>query len=298
MRVAVASGKGGTGKTTVSASLAVVRAERGASAYVDCDVEEPNGHIFLKPDVDSTDPVTVAVPEIDSSACTRCGACARFCRYNALACLPDGVLVFDELCHGCGGCSLVCPAGAIAERPRPVGVIESGSAGGVRYLGGRLAVGEVMAPPVVRALKARLPEDGLVVLDAPPGTSCLMVESVRGADFALLVTEPTPFGLNDLELAVETVRVLGLPFGVVINRCDVGDDRVRRYCADEGIELLLEIPNDRAVAEAYAVGTLPVEVLPEFRARMEALADAVIARAGGVAEKAGDARSPERRERS
>jgi len=284
VRLAVASGKGGTGKTTLSASLAVVQAERGRrGAYVDCDVEEPNGHIFLKPEIVSSDPVTVPVPEIDAAICTKCGACSRLCRYNALACLPNRVLVFEELCHGCGGCSLVCPAGAITERPRPVGVVEEGSAGGVAYLGGRLTVGEVMATPVIRALKARLPEDGLVVLDAPPGTSCPMVEAVRGADFVLLVTEPTPFGLNDLELAVGTVRVLDLPFAVVVNRCDVGDDRVRTYCRGEGIEILLEIPNDRSVAEAYAVGTLPVGVLPEFRAGIETLVDAVEARVEGAA---------------
>jgi len=274
-RIAIASGKGGTGKTTVAVNLAWVLAARGVAVqYLDCDVEEPNGHLFLDPQIESTDAVGIPVPVVDESKCTACGTCAKVCPYHAIAVLKKP-LVFPELCHGCGGCTLACPAGAIREEPRAIGVVEAGNAGGMRFAQGRLNVGEAMAPPLIRAVKRRALAAGVVLLDAPPGTACPVVTAVRDSDSVLLVTEPTPFGLNDLELAVATVRQLGLPCGVVVNRADVGDGRVRSYCETEGICIVAELPDDRGAAEAYSRGQLLVEVLPEWRTRFEALADAL-----------------------
>lgn len=284
-RVAVASGKGGTGKTTVAVNLAVVAALRDGIpvGYVDCDVEEPNGHIFLQPDLTGRETVMVPVPAVDESICTACGECSRICQFNAIALIIDKVITFPELCHGCGGCMLACPVDAITETDRGVGVVETGCASTSRrendprihFVHGALNVGEAMPVPVIRAVRTRVPDTPLVFLDAPPGTSCAMVESVRDADFVLLVTEPTPFGLNDLAIAVDTVRELGLPAGVVVNRHGVGDERVRSYCRDEGIDILAEIPDDRRVAEVYSRGGIVAEELPEYARRYEELLDAL-----------------------
>jgi len=264
MRIAIASGKGGTGKTTVAVNLAVVLADSGlAVQYLDCDVEEPNGHIFLKPEITSTQTVGIPIPVVDAEKCTGCRKCAEVCQYHAIAVLKKA-LVFPELCHGCGGCALVCPAGAIREENRPIGVVETGQADGVAFVQGRLNVGEPMAPPLIRAVQKRTIADGVAIFDAPPGTSCPVVTTARDADFVLLVTEPTPFGLNDLRLAVEMIRQLGVRYGVVINRADSGDGRVRDFCLAENIPVLLEIPDDRRVAEAYSRGQMTVRVLPEW----------------------------------
>jgi len=265
VRIAVASGKGGTGKTTVSTNLAVSLASDGRSVlYADCDVEEPNGHIFLKPTITHTARIGVPIPEIDMSKCTGCKKCGEACQFSAILCIDKEVLTFRELCHGCGACSLVCPENAISEIQREIGDIEQGSANGIGFVHGSMRVGEAMSTPLINAVKERLPEEGIAILDAPPGTSCPVIEAVKGADFVLLVTEPTPFGLNDLILAVEMVRALDLEFGLVINRCDVGDDEVRLYCAREKIPLLLEIPDDRRIAEAYSRGQMAVEAIPEL----------------------------------
>jgi MinD superfamily P-loop ATPase len=266
IRIAVASGKGGTGKTTIATSLAVALAAGGARvAYVDCDVEEPNGHIFLKPTMEQRRAVSIPVPEVDETRCTLCGACGTACRYSAILVLPKKVLTFPKLCHGCGGCTLACPEGAIREVPRVTGVVDTGVSGQVTFLQGTLDIGEAMAPPVIRAVLAEAPSDCAVVIDAPPGTSCPVIESVRTADVVLLVTEPTPFGLNDLKLAVEMLRVLGLPFGVAVNRAGIGDNAVFDYCAEERIPVLLEIPNDLAIARAYSRGVLAVSALPGLK---------------------------------
>jgi MinD superfamily P-loop ATPase len=288
INVAVASGKGGTGKTTVAVNCAIVAAGRvrGRVAYVDCDVEEPNGRIFLDPEITVRETVTVPVPVVDESACTACGECSSFCRFNAIALVLDRVLTFPELCHGCGGCSIVCPSNAITETLRGVGMVETGRVPAtlygwtgrersIHFVDGTLNVKEAMAVPVIREVKKRIPEASIVFLDAPPGTSCAMVESVRGADYVLLVTEPTPFGLNDLAIAVETVRELGLTAGVVVNRHGAGDERVRSYCRDEGMEILAEIPDDRRVAEVYSRGGLVAEELPEYRGLYEKLLDEI-----------------------
>ncbi len=265
MKIAIASGKGGTGKTTVAVNLAWTLASMNKPVqYLDCDVEEPNGHIFLKPQITSTTSVGIPVPVVDEVKCTGCRKCAEVCQYHAIAVLKKA-LVFPELCHGCGGCALVCPAGAIRDDNRPVGVVETGQAGGVSFAQGLLNVGEPMAPPLIRAVKKKVITDGVAIFDAPPGTSCPVVTSVRDADYVLLVTEPTPFGLNDLKLAVEMLRQLGLRQGVVINRADSGDQRVSEYCQAVAIPVLLEIPDDRRVAEAYSRGHIAVRVLPEWR---------------------------------
>jgi MinD superfamily P-loop ATPase len=263
--LAIASGKGGTGKTTVAVNLALVAAERGQGVQLlDCDVEEPNAHIFLRPEVAERQPVSVPVPEVDESKCTACGECGRICQFSAIVSLGSKALVFPELCHGCGGCALVCEAEAISEVPREVGVVEVGRAGWVDFAGGRLRVGEAMSPPLIRAVRARSGKEGLTIIDAPPGTSCPVIASIRNCDHVVLVTEPTPFGMHDLVLAVETVRKLEGRFGVVINRSDVGDDRVLRYCAEEKIPVLARIPDDRRIAEAYSRGEPLVKAVPEY----------------------------------
>ncbi len=269
MIVAVASGKGGTGKTTVSANLARVR---DGVTLLDCDVEEPNVHLFLKGEAaGGPEEVSIPVPEVDEGLCDGCGECGRFCAFKALAVLAKRVLVFPELCHGCGGCARVCPKGAIREVPKRVGVVESMRAGALDVVQGRLDVGVAMAPPLIRAVKAKIPEAGDAILDAPPGTSCPVVVTLRETDVVALVTEPTPFGLHDLKLAVALVRELGIPFGVVINRVDGADERIASYCRENSVPVLAEIPDDRRIAEAYSRGELLVDVLPEYRSLLEGL---------------------------
>ena len=272
MRIAIASGKGGTGKTTVAVNLAWMLSGMGKPVqYLDCDVEEPNGHIFLKPQIMATASVGISVPVVDEQKCTACRKCAEICQYHAIAVLKKA-LVFPELCHGCGGCAIVCPAGAIREQDRAIGVVEtghairpdSGQAAGVAFVQGRLNIGEPTAPPLIRAVKKAI-SNGVAILDAPPGTSCPVVTTVRDADYVLLVTEPTPFGLNDLKLAVEMLRQLRIRHGVVINRADSGDRRVLDYCEAEAIPVLLELPDDRRVAAAYSRGQLALEAVPEWR---------------------------------
>jgi MinD superfamily P-loop ATPase len=265
MIIAIASGKGGTGKTTVAVNLAIVAGDSGqAVQLLDCDVEEPNSHIFLHPEISEEIVVGVPVPEVDEDKCDACGACGKICQYSAIVTLGSKPLVFAALCHGCGGCALVCPRSAISEVDREVGVVEKGTAGNVEFVGGRMRVGEAMSPPLIRAVKQRLKPESLSILDAPPGTSCPVIATVRGADYVVLVTEPTPFGMHDLVLAVETVRKLEQPFGVVINRSDIGDDRVERYCAEENIDLLAQIPDDRRIAEEYSRGHAMVTAIPEY----------------------------------
>lgn len=264
MIIAIASGKGGTGKTTVSANLA--RIAGASSILFDCDVEEPNAGLFLRGEcVGDPEDVTQPIPEIDESLCDGCKACSNFCEYKALAVLGTKVLVFPELCHGCGGCIRVCPQGAMTEVRRKVGVIETLKSGDVTLIQGRLNVGGAMASPVIHAVKSKIDPSRDAILDAPPGTACPVVATMRGSDYVVLVTEPTPFGLNDLKLAIDLARELKLPFGVVVNRAGSGDQRVQDYCAKESITLLAEIPDDRRIAEAYSRGELAVDVLPEYK---------------------------------
>jgi MinD superfamily P-loop ATPase len=281
MLLAIASGKGGTGKTTVAVNLAVAAAREGHDVQLlDCDVEEPNCHLFLDPgDADCRDAVA-RVPVVDDSACDGCGACAEICRFNALAAVGDGVLVFTELCHGCGGCRLVCPRRAIDFRDRRIGELRDARTAGLRLTWGRLRVGEALVPPVIDQVRSLRGDAGLVLVDAPPGTSCAAIAALRGSDFAVLVTEPTPFGLNDLVMAVDVVRRLGIPCGVIVNRAGAGDDRVHDWCRREGVDFLLEIPDDRRVAEAYARGELVLDAVPETAALFRGLVRTLTARRG------------------
>lgn len=265
MIIAVASGKGGTGKTTLSVNLALCAGE--SVRLLDCDVEEPNAHLFLRPDIQERKTIGLSVPSVDPAKCTGCGRCAEFCRFNAIAALKSGAMVFPELCHGCGGCAMLCPRKAITEVSREIGVLETGTTNGMDFVHGRLRVGEAMSPPLIRAVKCHATPDRLNIIDAPPGTSCPVISAIEGVDFCLLVTEPTPFGLHDLSLAVDMVRQIGVPFGVAVNRCDIGDDRVNEYCRKESIPILFELPEDRRVAEAYSRGEPIVLALPEYRER-------------------------------
>jgi len=272
MIVSVASGKGGTGKTLVATSLVLSLRENGETVQLlDCDVEEPNDHVFLKPTITDSKPVSILVPGIDEGRCTHCGKCAEICVYHAIAVLGDHVLSFPQLCHGCGACSYLCPENAISEEARQTGVIELGHSDGLGFAQGRLTVGEAMAPPVIRKVKEYANKEGTVIVDVPPGTSCPVVEAIKDSDFCLLVTEPTPFGLNDLTLAVETVRELAIPCGVVLNRAGVGDNKVEEYCQREKVPVLLTIPLDTGIARLYARGIPLVEGLPEWRDRFRQL---------------------------
>jgi len=277
MKIAIASGKGGTGKTTIATNLAYSIAQMGrAVQYLDCDVEEPNGHIFLKPDIEETQNVTIGVPEVDTELCNGCGKCGQLCQYSAIICLKDTVMTFEQLCHSCGGCKLVCPTGAISEKEKPIGFIDLGSADNIKFVQGRLNVGDVRSPALIKKVKERAANDGMVIIDAPPGTSCPVIEAIKGADFCLLVTEPTPFGLNDLRLAVGMVRELNLPFAVIVNRSNLGDEQVYHYCDKTNIEIVLEIPDDRRIAEAYSVGEMIVSVMPEYETEFAGLYENIL----------------------
>ncbi len=265
MIISVASGKGGTGKTLVATSLALSLKDSYRVKLLDCDVEEPDDHIFIKPDIDKSETVSIPVPIIDKTKCTRCGRCAEVCVYHAIAVTDKIVLTFPELCHGCGACSYLCPEKAITEEHREIGVVESGTADGLAFAQGCLTVGEAMAPPVIRKVKAQANTDGVVIIDAPPGTSCPVVETIKNSEFCILVTEPTPFGLNDLKLAVATVKELDVSCGVVINRVGAGDSGVEDYCRQENIPVLMTIPLDMEIARLYSRGITLAEGKPEWR---------------------------------
>jgi len=265
MIISVASGKGGTGKTLVATNLALSLDGEGAVRILDCDVEEPNDHIFLRPTLDQSKPVYISVPQIDQEKCTYCGKCAEVCAFNALAVINNKVLVFPELCHGCGACSYLCPEGAITEVGRGIGVVETGYSKGVEFVHGKIDVGQAMAPPIIREVKRYVSSKGTTIIDVSPGTSCPVVEAVKGSDFCILVTEPTPFGLNDLSLAVEMIREVGIPCGIVLNRAGVGDDKTEGYCLREDIPILLQIPLDTDIARLYSQGVPLVEGSSHWR---------------------------------
>jgi MinD superfamily P-loop ATPase len=269
MRISIASGKGGTGKTTVATGLAL---SIGTGVrFLDCDVEAPNAHLFLHPEFHREIPVGVPVPAVNPERCNGCGKCAEICRYNAIAALGGAVLTFPELCHGCGGCMEICPEKAVTETSRHIGTIEVGDAGGIAFIHGKLRIGEAMSPPLIRAVIRMAGSEELTIIDAPPGTSCPVITAIKDSDFVLLVSEPTPFGLHDLKLAVAAVRILGIPHGLVINRSDIGDAQLRTYAENENIPILMEIPFDREIATAYSNGIPMVEALPRWRAHFAEL---------------------------
>jgi MinD superfamily P-loop ATPase len=278
LKIAVASGKGGTGKTSVAVNLAL---SLGGVQVLDCDVEEPNAHILLRPEVEETIPVDLLVPKIIEERCDYCGKCARFCQYNALFVVGETAMVFPELCHSCGGCSIVCPRDAIVEKPRQIGRVLKGSAGDIDLVYGEINVGEPLSVPVISAVKKHIRKGSTVILDAPPGTACPVVETVHGTDFCLLVTEPTPFGLHDLQIAVEVVRELGVPMGVVVNFAGIGDRGVYDFCEKRDIPIMMEIPFDRRIAELYSRGMPFVTAMPEWKKRFMDLAEGI----GGEVDK-------------
>jgi len=272
LRIVVASGKGGTGKTSLAVGLAL--ASDGAQ-LLDCDVEEPNAYIFLRPECVSEEFVELSVPKIIEDKCNYCGECARFCQYRALFVAGETSLVFPQLCHSCGGCKLVCPRSAIVEEPRRIGKIFKGKAGGVELVYGELDVGEPMSVPLISAVKRSARKSGIVILDAPPGTACPLAETVDGSDYVILATEPTPFGLHDLEITVKVVSQIGVPHGVIINFASTGDKRVNSYCEKMKIPILMEIPFDKRIAELYSRGISFTEEMPEWKEKLRALLDSI-----------------------
>ena len=272
MIISIASGKGGTGKTTVAVNLALSLEN---VQLIDCDVEEPNDHIFLNPDIEKIEDVHVECPVIDKERCDLCGQCARFCMYNAIAVTKNGVIVFPELCHSCGGCKLVCPRDAITYERRAIGKIKSGRAKHVEFHTGVMNPGEIRATPIVKQLKKKVDGKKYAILDAPPGAGCLVIEAIEDSDFCILVTEPTPFGLYDLKLAVDVVRKLRIPFGVVINKDGIGDRRVEVFCSREEIPILMKIPFDRKIADLYSKGVPFVLEMEEWKERFRMMVDEI-----------------------
>jgi len=275
INLVVASGKGGTGKTTIAVNLALSLEEKNVQ-LLDCDVEEPNAHLFLKPVIESSVEVGIPVPDVDLEKCNFCGRCAQVCAFNALAVFQDQVMVLAELCHGCGSCAYLCPEKAIREVERPIGVIECGKTGDLAFAHGRLNPGEAMSPPLINAVKKLILPESITIIDAPPGTSCPVVTAVNDCDFCLLVTEPTPFGLNDLDLAYQVVTRLDIPAGVVINRCDLGDSGVEDYCRKNDLPVLQKIPFDLDMAKLYARGEPAALHLPAWRNSFIELFDQII----------------------
>jgi len=269
MIISVASGKGGTGKTTIATNLAV--SIGSGVQLLDCDVEEPNAHLFLKPEIQHAETVSTPVPEIDKQKCSLCRKCVDICRFKVIAIAGQTILAFPELCHSCGGCMIVCPEEAISETGRELGMLETGMSNAIEFGHGRLRVGEAMSPPLINKVRSLVKPEIVNIIDAPPGTSCPVIAAMKATDFVLMVTEPTPFGLHDLKLAVEAVKLLNIPCGLVINRADIGNDDVRQYAQAENLPILMEIPFDRKIAEAYSEGRMIVEVLPEWRPKFFAL---------------------------
>jgi len=276
--ISIAAGKGGTGKTLVATSLAVALNGAGSrgTELLDCDVEAPNAHLLLCPHIAHRQPVTVRVPQVSKPLCTHCGRCAEVCQFSAIAVIRDAVVTFPELCAGCGACAFICPADAIIEVEREVGVLDKGVTDeGIDFYQGRAHVGEQRSGPVIRAVKGQIHADAVTIIDAPPGTACPMQETIADTDYCILVTEPTPFGLSDLGAAVETCRQLRVPCGVIVNRDGIGNAPIGEYCAREGLPILLRIPHERQIAEAYSRGDTLVHAFPEWQAPLRRIHESI-----------------------
>ncbi|MEW6187047.1 MAG: ATP-binding protein [Thermodesulfobacteriota bacterium] len=269
MIISVASGKGGTGKTSIAVALA--QSLEVPVQLLDCDVEAPNGHIFMKPRWEKKEVVYAEIPRVEEGKCTYCRACSQLCQFKAILVLGETILTFPEMCHACGGCFLVCEPKALIPDRKELGEIEEGRSGPIRFVHGRLKIGEPMSPPLIREVKKHIPKERLTIIDAPPGTSCPVIQTVKGSDYTLLVTEPTPFGLFDLKLAIAALENLKNPCGVILNRADIGTLETRDYLQSKGIPLLMEIPFDRRIAEGYARGQSLVEVFPEWKEKFQKL---------------------------
>lgn len=268
MIVSVASGKGGTGKTSVAVNIALSIEN---VQYLDCDVEEPNAHLLLHPEINREKPVNILVPTVNKELCNYCRKCSDFCQFNAILVVSDDVLIFKNLCHSCGGCAIVCPEQAIGEEPRAIGSLKFGSISNLDLVYGELQVGEAMAVPLIKEVKRQISKDKNVILDSPPGTSCPVVETVKESDYCILVTEPTPFGLHDLKITVQVLKDMKIPFGVVINRAGIGDKEVHKYCKEKNIPMLLEIPFMKRIAELYSRG-IPFSLeMPEWKEKFQTL---------------------------
>jgi MinD superfamily P-loop ATPase len=263
MNIAVLSGKGGTGKTFVSVNLSCVA---GRAAYVDCDVEEPNGHLFFKPQITRKTPVTVSIPQVDAAKCTGCRVCVDFCQFNALALIRQKLMVFQEICHSCGGCVLFCPEKALEERQREIGRIEEGQTGRVSFLSGCLNTGEVSGVPIIRKMMSMLPGECTAVFDCPPGSACAVMESILKADYCLLVAEPTLFGVHNLAMVHELVRLFGKPFGAVLNKCLPGSNPAQRFCEEHNIPVLAKIPYDQKLGRINSQGLVAVRESRRYQA--------------------------------
>lgn len=270
MKIAIVSGKGGTGKTTVATNLANVVSKKSRIQLLDADVEEPNSHLFLDIEYLEREEVKLLIPQVDNEKCTRCGKCAESCQFGAISVFNTGVLVFDNLCHGCGLCKMVCPSGAISEKEKTIGSIKLGKINDNFSFGtGLLNIGEPSGVRIIRKLKKSIDKSKTVIIDAPPGTSCPVVETLRGIDYAVLVTEATPFGLHDLKLAVDLVNEMGIPSGIIVNRASSDYTEVEEYANSNSIPVLEKIPFDRDIAVAYSNGKLFTDIKPEWKERFE-----------------------------
>lgn len=273
MNISVASGKGGTGKTTIATSLAV--SLPGETQLLDCDVEEPNAHLFINPEIQQKEMVNSPIPSVNFDKCNFCRKCMDICRFGAIAVIKNSVMVFENHCHSCGGCREICPEEAIRLSYRPIGEVEWGEKNSLDFIHGRMGVGQVMAPPIIKQVKSLADNECITIIDAPPGTSCPAIAAMNKTDFVILVTEPTPFGLNDLKLAVETIRKLDIPHGIVINRAGLGNDAVKNYADHEKIPVLMELPFSKKIARIYSNGGIIAQELPELKTQFIDLYDSI-----------------------